>query len=461
MSNLLFQTLNPATGKLVDSFDYHSDQELDLALEKSKRAYESWKFSPMEQRIKVLLQLGELLENNASSLAKTLAVEMGKPLAQGEGEAKKCASLCRYYSENGEEFLRDQIIKTQAQKSFVSFRPIGVIFSIMPWNFPLWQVIRFAAPSLLAGNTVLLKHAPNVPKTALALEKLFLEAGFPQDTFISVRPSLEQMEKIFSHKTVQGISFTGSTLAGKKIATLAGANLKKSVLELGGSDPYIIFADADIEQTVESCVASRMVNSGQSCVAAKRFLVHESIAPKFTEAFAAAMQKQTFDDPLKNPSMGPLARIDLRDQLHKQVQESIAQGAKVVCGGNIPNMQNLQQGFYYPPTVLTNISNNMSTWQQETFGPVAAIQTFSDEQDAIDIANDSLYGLGAALFGADVEHLTKLAKENIEAGSVAVNDFVKSDPRLPFGGIKESGYGRELSIFGLHEFVNIKSVVVK
>lgn len=456
MADLFFETINPANGKRLQTFDYHSDIEISQSLHKVEQAFFVWQSTSIEQRILPIQNLANVLEKHCDTLAETLSLEMGKPLEQSKGEVKKCASLCRYYAEHGEEFLTMQEIPTEAKKSFVAFAPLGVIFSIMPWNFPLWQVIRFSVPALLAGNTVLLKHAPNVPQTALLLEKIFLEAGFLADSFISIRASIKQIEKIFSHSAIQGVSFTGSTVAGKKIAALAAGNLKKTVLELGGSDPYIIFADAHLEKTVESCIASRMINSGQSCVAAKRFLVHESIEKKFTEVLLAALQKITWGSPVENKTLGPLARADLREQLELQVKESIRLGAKLVQGGSKTN----EEGFYFPPTLLTEMSSQMPAWKNETFGPVIALRTFKNEEEAIHLANDSEYGLGAALFGEDLEHLSYLATEKIQAGSVAINDFVKSNPKLPFGGIKKSGYGRELSVFGLREFVNIKSVVI-
>lgn len=457
MADLFFETINPANGKRLKSFEYHSDAEISLSLQKVEQAFFIWQYTSIDQRIIPIAKLADVLEQHKSTLAETLSLEMGKPLMQSEAEVQKCALLCRYYAEHGEQFLSIEEISTEAKKSFVAFSPLGVIFSIMPWNFPLWQVIRFSVPALLAGNTVLLKHAPNVPQTALLLEEIFLEAGFLPDCFVSIRASIKQIEKIFSHSAIQGVSFTGSTNAGKKIAALAAGNLKKTVLELGGSDPYIIFADAHLETAVESCIASRMVNSGQSCVAAKRLLVHESIEEKFIEAMSSALQKITWGDPFENKTLGPLARADLRDALDDQVQESMGLGAKLIEGGS----KIKHDGFFYPPTFLTNMSAEMPAWKNETFGPVIALRSFKHEEQAIALANKSEYGLGAALFGSDIEHLTYLAKEKIMAGTVAINDFVKSNPKLPFGGIKNSGYGRELSIFGLREFVNIKSVVVQ
>lgn len=462
MADLLFQTLNPSNGELVQTFDFHNRLQIENTLQKASKAFAAWKITSLNQRAQLIQNLALILENKKTEISKTISLEMGKPLAQAQGETDKCALLCRYYAENGEEFLHDQEVPTEFKKSFVNFQPLGVILCIMPWNFPLWQVMRFAVPVLLAGNTVLLKHAPNVPLTSFLIEKLFLEAGFAQDVFLQTRPSLQDIEMIFAHKAVQGVSFTGSGLGGKKVAAMAGTHLKKSLLELGGSDAYIIFADADIEKSAQSCVASRLVNSGQTCVAGKRFLVHKSIEKEFAAVFAELMRQKTVGDAMQNPDIGPLARMDLRDTLARQVNESLQAGASLVCGGekDIERRELNKEGFYYAPTLISNVTDNMPIWRQETFGPVAALRSFDSEEEAVALANNSSYGLGAALFGKDEEHLTLLAKEKIEAGNVAVNTFVKSDPRLPFGGIKESGYGRELSVFGLREFVNIKSVVV-
>jgi succinate-semialdehyde dehydrogenase/glutarate-semialdehyde dehydrogenase len=387
-----------------------------------------------------------------------MALEMGKPIKDGIAEAEKCAWVCDYYAENAEKFLEDEVIETDATKSYVSYQPLGVVLAIMPWNFPFWQVFRFAAPSLMAGNVGLLKHASNVFGCALAIEDVFTQAGFPKNTFRSLLVGSSNVNKIIDHPLIKAVTLTGSVPAGKAVARKAGAVLKKTVLELGGSDPYLILEDADLENAARVCALSRLINSGQSCIAAKRFIVVEQIQDKFEEFLIKEMKKYKMGDPLdETTQIGPQSRFDLRDALHKQVTKSIEKGARCILGGEIPN----NKGAFYPPTILTNVKKGMPAYEEELFGPVASIITVKNEDEAIEVANDSIFGLGASIFTKNIQKGNKIARENIQAGCCFVNTYVRSDPRLPFGGIKESGYGRELSYHGIKEFVNIKTVYLK
>ncbi len=399
----------------------------------------------------------EILHRRSNEFAELMALEMGKPLAAGKAEAEKCAWVCDYYADNAEKFLEPEIIETDANRSYVTFQPLGVVLAIMPWNFPFWQVFRFAAPGLMAGDVAMLKHASNVPGCALAIESVFREAGFP-DVFRTIIAKSSQIEAIIENPLVKAVTLTGSVPAGKAVGKKAGEMLKKSVLELGGSDPYVVLADASLEETVITCVNSRLINSGQSCIAAKRFILVEAIREKFEKLYVEQMRNKKMGDPFEDGvEVGPQARIDLRDDLHRQVEESIKKGARCLLGGEVPE----GKGAFYPPTVLTDVAKGMPAYDEELFGPVAAIIPVKDEEEALRVANDSVFGLGAAVFTNDVEKGERIAAEELEAGACFVNAFVKSDPRLPFGGIKESGYGRELSHYGIKEFVNIKTVYVK
>jgi succinate-semialdehyde dehydrogenase/glutarate-semialdehyde dehydrogenase len=383
---------------------------------------------------------------------------MGKVKKEGIAEIEKCAWVCDYYSKNAESFLERETIETEYQKSFVSYQPLGIILAVMPWNFPFWQVFRFAAPTLMAGNTAVLKHASNVPGCAVAIEELFREAGFPENVFRTLLIGSKQVENVIRHPAVKAVSLTGSTPAGKSVAAIAGSELKKCVLELGGSDPYLILKDADLEYAARKCAAGRLLNAGQSCIGAKRFIVVEDIYAHFLEHFTQEMNNARFGDP-SDPevTMGPLARIDLRDELHKQVTDSVVKGAEIILGGEIP----LLKGAFYPPTILENVKPGMPAYNEELFGPVASVIKVKDETEAIKVANDTVFGLGAAVFTHDDVKGEIIAEKKLQAGCCFVNDFVKSDPRLPFGGIKESGFGRELSEHGIKEFINAKTVVVK
>jgi len=451
------ETINPTTGEKIASYAEFSSAEVERILANAQKEFHYWRKASFKERGVKVKKAAEILRKNKDQYARLMAAEMGKPLLQGQAEIEKCAWVCDFYAEQAQGYLLNQSIKTDASKSFVRFEPLGTILAIMPWNFPFWQVFRCAAPTLMAGNTIVLKHASNVCGSALAIEEIFLEAGFPENLFRSILITGKKSGELIKHPLIAAVTLTGSTAAGKEVASLAGSALKKTVLELGGSDPYIILEDADISRAAETCVSSRMTNGGQSCVAAKRFIVVEPVFDVFVEKFVENMKAQRMGPPLEEGTMlGPLARRDLLDQLHAQVCESISQGAQCILGGVIPQ----GPGAFYLPTVLINVQKEMIAYKEELFGPVASIIRCADEREAIHIANDTVFGLGSAIFSRDVERAQRIAQE-LQAGCCFINDSVKSDPRLPFGGIKESGYGRELSIFGIQEFVNIKTVYVK
>ncbi|MEE9208331.1 MAG: NAD-dependent succinate-semialdehyde dehydrogenase [Gemmatimonadota bacterium] len=449
--------VDPATGKEVAAYELMTDSEVGVIIAQARAAQESWRWKNIEFRARRLVQLGRVLRDRVDEWAELMALEMGKPVRQGRDEVEKCARLADYYAENGATFLAPEMVETEAARSYVMFRPLGLVLGIMPWNFPFWQVVRFAAPALLAGNGGLLKHAPNVPGCAAALEELFLEAGFPQNLFRSLRVDTDQVGEVIDHPAVSAVTLTGSARAGRAVAARAGAALKKTLLELGGSDPYLILDDADVEAAAELGATSRLINSGQSCIAAKRFLVTESLREAFETLLTKRFSSAVVGDPrAENTEVGPLARHDLRDALHEQVSQSLEAGARCLVGG-----QPLEgPGAFYAPTVLTDVRPGMPAFDEELFGPVAAVVPVADEGEAIEFANRSTFGLGAAVFTADSERGERIAAELLEAGACFVNDFVRSDPRLPFGGVKQSGYGRELGSFGIREFVNVKTVVV-
>jgi succinate-semialdehyde dehydrogenase / glutarate-semialdehyde dehydrogenase len=455
---MTLHAVNPATGATLKTYEQMTPAEVRGALEHAHAAFLGWRQTGFAERARLMKRAAQLLRKQADEYATLMAHEMGKPVKEGRAEAEKCAWACDYYADNAEQFLRPEVIATEARKSFVTFTPLGVVLAVMPWNFPFWQVFRFAAPALMAGNAGVLKHASNVPGCALAIEALFRQAGFPPHLFRTLLIGSGQVDAVLEHPLVKAATLTGSTPAGKAVAKKAGELVKKTVLELGGSDAYIILEDADLEAAVTTCVTSRLINCGQSCIAAKRFIVVESIRARFEELFVAQMGTTKVGDPLNEGTMvGPLARHDLRDELHQQVRESIAQGAKCLLGGEIPE----HRGAFYPPTVLTNVKKGMPAYDEELFGPVAAIIAVQDEEEAIRVANDSVFGLGAAVFTKDLAKGERIAATELEAGCCFVNALVKSDPRLPFGGVKTSGYGRELSHYGIKEFVNIKTVFVQ
>jgi succinate-semialdehyde dehydrogenase/glutarate-semialdehyde dehydrogenase len=452
------ETINPATGEKVREYAEASDDEVDEILAAADRAFPAWRRAGFPGRAAALQRAAAALEAKKDELGRLMAIEMGKPLAQGRAEAEKCAWVCRYYAESAEGFLRQEAAPSDASRSFVAFQPLGVILAVMPWNFPLWQAFRFAAPALMAGNVGVLKHSSNVTGCALAIEEILHGAGVPRDAFRALLVPSARVARVIAAPEVKAVTLTGSTPAGKSVAAKAGEMLKKTVLELGGSDPYVVLEDADLEAAAEACVASRLINSGQSCVAAKRFIVVEPARERFERLFVEKMKAKKSGDPLAaGVDVGPQARRDLRDELHAQVRRSLSRGATVLLGCEVPE----GPGAFYPPSVLGNVTKGMPAFDEELFGPVAAIVAARDEAHAIELANASVFGLGAAVFTGDAARGERIAAEEIEAGCCFVNTFVRSDPRLPFGGIKESGYGRELSSFGIREFVNVKTVYVK
>jgi succinate-semialdehyde dehydrogenase / glutarate-semialdehyde dehydrogenase len=451
------KALNPATGELIKQYTQHTDEEVTGIVDAVDQAFVSWRLTDFPTRRRLMQRAAQILRERAEQYGRLISLEMGKILPEGIAEVNKCALVCDYYAENAEAHLADQEVPTEASRSFITFQPIGTVLAIMPWNFPFWQVFRFAAPTLMAGNTGLLKHASNVPGCALAIEEVFRDAGFPEDTFRTLMIGGSRMADVISNPGVKAVTLTGSTPAGREVAAAAGRAIKKTVLELGGSDPYVILEDADLQMAAASCAASRLLNSGQSCIAAKRFVVVEAVAEEFTELLTREMAARVVGDPLAAEThMGPLARVDLRDELHQQVLDSVTAGARLVLGGEIP----AGEGAFYPATVLVDVKPGMPAYDDEMFGPVASVITAKDEKDAIRIANDTVFGLGAAVYTQDLERGRRIAAEELHAGCCFVNDFVKSDPRLPFGGIKESGYGRELHALGIREFVNQKTVLV-
>jgi succinate-semialdehyde dehydrogenase/glutarate-semialdehyde dehydrogenase len=453
-----FKAINPSTGELVKTYEGHTQREVDAILQTVGSAYPQWRRADFETRAELTRQAGNVLRRRAAEFAELMAIEMGKPLKDGRAEIEKCATGCDYFAENAARFLQPQSTQMEGAKAFVTFNPLGVVLALMPWNFPFWQVFRFAAPTLMAGNVAVLKHANNVPGCALAMESVFRDAGFPEGVFRTLMIDIPAIAGVIHDPRVAAVSLTGSVPAGKAVARQAGEVLKKCVLELGGSDAYVILEDADLEKAASVCATGRLINSGQSCIAAKRFVVPKKVRSAFEELLVKRMAAPRFGDPFAaDTDFGPLARRDLRDKIHQQVEASIAQGAQVLLGGNVP----AGEGAFYPATVLTDVHEGCPAYQEEIFGPVATVIPVESESEAIVVANATSFGLGSAVFTRDLERGEKIAANELEAGSSFVNEFVRSDPRLPFGGIKESGYGRELSNFGIHEFVNIKTVYIK
>lgn len=452
------QSINPHTGKVVGEYKEYTPTEVDEIIRNVDHAFQSWKQTTFEQRAQFMKNFQAKLLEKKEMLADVIVSEMGKVKREAIGEVEKCAFVCGYYAENAESFLKNESIKTEAAESYISYQPIGTVLAVMPWNFPFWQVFRFLAPALMAGNTGLLKHASNVSGCALAIEQLVHDAGFPDNVFRSILVSSKEIKRVIENPLVKAVTLTGSTPAGKSVASVAGSVLKKSVLELGGSDPYLVLEDADVTTAARLCVTSRLINAGQSCIGAKRFIVADKVYNQFRDEFVRLMRQAKFGDPL-NPetAIGPLARHDLRDELHQQIEKSRNMGATVLLGGYILK----GDAPYYPPTVLENVVPGMPAYHEELFGPVAVLFRVKTIDEALKIANDTVFGLGAGVFTSDIEKGKLLAEKGLEAGCVFINDFVKSDPRLPFGGIKESGYGRELSVIGIREFVNVKTVVHK
>ncbi len=450
-------SVNPATGRTIKTYDEMTSEEAAAAVAQAHDTWQAWRTTSFATRATHMKKTAGILRERKHELAKLMAAEMGKPLKQGVAEAEKCAWVCDYYADNAEAHLAPDVIKTEGSRSYVAFEPLGVVLAIMPWNFPLWQVYRFAAPAIMAGNAGVLKHASNVPGCALAIEEIFMQAEVPEGVFRTLLVGNKQVKAVIEDPLVRAVTLTGSTPAGKAVAAQAGAVLKKTVLELGGSDPYVVLEDADLDFAAETCVNSRLINSGQSCIAAKRFVVVEPVLAAFTTRFVSLMKAKKMGDPLvEGTDVGPQARHDLRDALHKQVVASVEQGAGLLLGGEVPP----GDGAYYPPTVLADVKSGMPAYDEELFGPVAVIIEAKDESDAVRIANDTIFGLGAAVFTKDAARGERIARA-FEAGATFVNSAVASDPRLPFGGIKESGYGRELGAYGIKEFVNVKTVYVK
>ena len=448
------QSINPATGEVLETFKETSREDLDRSLAAAHAAFLEWRTAPFATRAQRMREAARVLRTRRAEYARTMTLEMGKPIVQAEAEVDKCAWGCEYYADHAETFLAEQPRQTDASSSYVRFEPLGPVLAVMPWNFPFWQVFRFAAPALMAGDAAILKHASNVPRCALAIEAVFREAGFPRGLFSTVLVEAPAVAALIADPRIVAATLTGSDRAGSKVAEQAGRELKKTVLELGGSDPFIVLADADVAAAARTAADARLINSGQSCIAAKRFIVVEPVADEFLERFVDELRSRRVGDPVaRETQVGPQARVDLRDALHRQVVESVKRGAKLLLGGEIP----AGKGAFYPPTLLTAVDKGMPAFDEETFGPVAAVVRAKDEADAVRLANDSAFGLGASLWTRDRARAERLASQ-VEAGSVFVNGLVKSDPRLPFGGIKRSGYGRELSEYGIREFVNIKSV---
>ena len=448
------KSINPATGKLIGEYPVYSNDETTDIISKTQATWASWKVTDFEQRSILMHSAASVLRNEKDDLARVMALEMGKVMHEAQAEIEKCAWVCDFYADNAKAFLADEIVETNASKSFVSFEPIGIVLAVMPWNFPFWQVFRFAAPALMAGNAAVLKHASNVPGCALAIENIFVKAGFPENLFRTLMISASQVEAVIMNPHVKAVTLTGSEAAGMNVAAIAGRDLKTTVLELGGADPFIVLDDADIGTCVDTAVNARMINNGQSCIAAKRFIVVESRLEEFETRKTELISVLIAGDPLlPETQVGPLARADLRDELHGQVQASLDAGARLLLGGkSIPG-----PGYFYEPTIISDVRAGMSLYREETFGPVSTIIPVKDTDEAIKVANDSEFGLGASLWTNDLTRGERLARQ-IESGAVFINGMTVSDPRLPFGGIKRSGYGRELSHFGIREFTNIKSI---
>lgn len=448
------KAINPANNELIKEYEEHSAKDVASIIDQTRNAWESWRSTDFKLRSDLMLAAGIVLKARREEFAALMALEMGKTIVEARAEVDKCAWVCEYYAENAVRFLQDEVVATDASKSFIAYEPLGVVLAIMPWNFPFWQVFRFAAPALMAGNAGLLKHASNVPGCALAIESVFREAGFPADLFRTLMIPAREVEAVINNPHVQAVTLTGSEPAGMQVASIAGQAIKKTVLELGGSDPYIVLADADMDTCVQTAARARMINTGQSCIAAKRFIVVESRVKEFEQGQADLMASMVVGDPLdEDTQVGPMARHDLRDELHEQVTRTLDAGGRLLTGGSVIE----GPGAYYQPTVISDVRKGMALYAEESFGPVAAIIPVRDDEEAVAVANDSSFGLGGSLWTRDIEKGERLARR-IESGAVFVNGMTKSDPRLPFGGIKRSGYGRELSHAGIREFVNIKSI---
>jgi succinate-semialdehyde dehydrogenase / glutarate-semialdehyde dehydrogenase len=449
-----FTSVNPATGEEFFQCEGHRPDQVEAILRDAEEASIEWRSTPVAERCRLLEQVAQVLESRRDELARLVTLEMGKLIGEAQAEITKCAAGCRFYAEHAEEFLSDEVIGTDAHRSLVAYQPLGTVLAIMPWNFPFWQAFRCAAPALAAGNTVLLKHASNVPQCALAIERVFDDAGFPEGVFRSILIGSSRIADLIADRRVHAVSLTGSDVAGRAVAARAGKHLKKAVLELGGSDPFIVLEDADLELAAAEGVKSRFQNAGQSCIAAKRFLVVAAVADEFLARFQESVESLVPGDPLDpDTTLGPLARADLREGVHEQVTDALSHGAVAVTGGEPRD----GAGAFYEPTILSGIAPGMRAWTEEVFGPVALVTMVGDEAEAIAIANASHYGLGGSVWTKDRERGERVARQ-LECGAAFVNAMVKSDPRVPFGGVKDSGYGRELSRHGIREFTNVKTV---
>lgn len=451
------ESINPFNNNIIAEYDEMSESVIESTIEKSLTSWHSWKKRSFSSRSELMKNAAAVLRRNKNEYARLITLEMGKLICESISEVEKCALVCDYYADQTESMLKDEFVETDGQKSFITFQPIGPVLAVMPWNYPFWQVFRFAAPALMAGNTGLLKHASNVQGCAVAIEKVFLEAGFPENVFSSLIIGSSKVESVIKNPAIKAVTLTGSDMAGRYVAEAAGKYLKKSVLELGGSDPFIVLSDANLKEAAKTGVKSRMLTSGQTCISAKRFIVKEDVADEFISLLKMEMEVLKAGDPMDpNTTLAPLAQIRFAHDLHNQISESVKMGAKVIIGANYEDKTN----YFYYPTVLTNITENMPVFKEETFGPVAVVITAKNDEEIIEIANNSLYGLGCSIWTEDLKKGEALGRE-IEAGAIFINGLVKSDPRLPFGGVKNSGYGRELSNYGIKEFCNIKTIWVK
>jgi len=455
-------SVNPATGEVLQTFDALNEQQLEEKIARAAETFRAHRRTSLAESAEKMSRAAEILESEKQAFARTMTLEMGKPLNAAVQEAEKCAWVCRYYAENTERHLADEIIETNATKSYVHFQPLGIVLAVMPWNFPFWQVFRFAAPALMAGNVGLLKHASNVPQCALAIEDIFRRAGFAEGAFQTLLVGSDAVQRILEDPRVAAATLTGSEPAGRSVASIAGKQIKRTVLELGGSDPFIVMPSANFEDAVSTAVKARTINNGQSCIAAKRFIVHQQIYDRFEAEFVAAMKKLRAGDPLdEKTDIGPLATEQILNDLDEQVKVSVACGAKILTGGHRVKFDgDLARGNFYEPTVLADIPKEAPAYGDEIFGPVASLFRVKSIEEAIDLANSTTFGLGSAAWTNNADEQKRLIDE-LEAGCVFINGMVASDPRLPFGGVKHSGYGRELGEFGIREFVNVKTVWIK
>ena len=454
----MLKTINPATGKSIKDYKMMTTDEMNSAVTSCHEAFLEWKNKPAEERAKIISNIGKKLDDHKQELAELMTMEMGKLVKQGIQEVELCSGICDYTAENGPLSLQDEERDLpEGGKGYITYSPLGVIYGIQPWNFPAYQVVRYSIASLMAGNGILLKHSEGVTGSALLLEKIYLEAGLPENLFKVLLISHDQSDAVIEHKLIRGVTLTGSPAAGRIIGKKAGENLKKSVLELGSNDAYLVLEDADLELAVKTCVMGRIYNNGETCVAAKRFIVVDKVYDQFKKAFVEQMSQVKAGDPSKDESdIGPMARKDLREELHEQVEESVKKGAKVLCGGKIPD----GDGFFYPATVLDNLEPGMPAYDDELFGPVASLIKAKDADDAMRIANSSRFGLGGGIFSKDEDKARELAKYHFDTGMVFINSFGLAKPSMPFGGVKDSGFGREHGGFGLHEFVNVKAIML-